>query len=414
MTAAPHAPPLSRTTGFPVITPGLRIVDTRPAAVLRVARREGPIFRDAAAARTGLSAPTLNRHVVALIEAGLLRERTDLAPSGAVGRPRLPFDLRGERHLTVGVHIGYRTTTITTHDLRGRTLDGLRVATSHGTATEVLRSIGARARRFLERWPGRHPLSAGVAVGGRVDAHGRVDHPRLGWDAAEVGALIGAEIGLPISVAPHVESMAAAELAFGPTSDPHASTLYCYARETIGVALTIGGAVHNPRTGPGTIGHLPAGPTQLLDPHETGRLDDAVSDSGILEAARVSGVPADSTSTLASLANSGNQLALALLRERAQVLGRAIGHIADVVNPDRIVVGGQAFVDFSSAMPDVARAVTENSAGPERELRITAAGNRVQQQAAAAVSLDAVYADPLAALRRATADVPARERTRGR
>lgn len=401
MTAATHAPLLQRTTVFPVVTAGLRIVNTPAAAILRVARREGPIFRDAATSRTGISAASLNRHVVALVEAGLLRERADLAPPGAVGRPRLPFELRRDRHLTVGVHISYSTTTITTHDLHGRTLDGVRTATPHNSAAEALHAIGARARRFLHRWPDRRALWAGVTVGGRVDADGKVEHPRLGWDAAAAGESIGAQLDLPISVAPHVESMAAAELAFGAATDPHDSTLYCYANETIGVALTIGGAVHNPRTGPSTIGHLPAGPTRLLDPRGTGRLDDAVSNSGTLEAARACGIPANSTGALAALAACGDELARALLHERSRVLGRAIGHIADIVNPDRIVIGGRTFTDFPPTAHDVARSVAENSAGPHRELEVTAAGDDVQQRAAAAVSLDAIYADPLGSLRRA-------------
>ncbi|GAB2685168.1 ROK family transcriptional regulator [Saccharopolyspora gloriosae] len=408
MTAALHAVAPARTADVPVVAPGLRIADTPAAAVLRVARREGPIFRDAAAARTGLSLPTVNRHVVALVEAGLLRERADLAPSGAVGRPRLPFELRREPHLTVGIHIGYRTTTITTHDLHGRVLGGIRTSTSGDDAPDVLAAVGDRARRFLARWPGRRPLWAGVALGGRVDEHGRVEHSRLGWREAPVGELIGARLGLPISVAPHVESMAAAELSFGPPHEPHGSTLYCYARETIGVALTIDGAVHNPRTGPGGIGHLPAGPTELLDPRRTGRLDDAVSDTGVVEAARTVGLPVGSTAELAARGEAGDGSALALLRERARVLGRCIGQVADVINPDRIILGGQAFTEFSGTPREVARSAAENSAVPQREFQVTAAGNGIQQQAAAAVSLDFLYADPLAALRHANRATSAR------
>ncbi|MEU6128155.1 ROK family transcriptional regulator [Saccharopolyspora sp. NPDC047091] len=382
----------------PVLSPGLRLAGTPAAEVLRVARRDGPVFRDVAAARTGLSAPTVHRHVAALLEAGLLRERADLAPAGAVGRPRLPFELRREQHLTAGVHIGFRTTTITAHDLHGRVLGGIRTRTGTGDAAEVLRAIGARAHRFLARWPGRTPLWAGVALGGRVDELGRVDHPLLGWRAAPVGELIGAQLGLPTSVAPHVESMAAAELSFGDAADPRGSALYCYAREMIGVALTIDGAVHNPSTGPGGLGHLPSGPTELLDPRRTGRLSDAVSDTGVVEAARAQGLEVRTTAALAELAADGSERAADLLRERSRVLGRAIGHIADVVNPDRIVLGGQAFTEHPAALRDVADAVAEHSAVP-RDLRLTAAGDGIQQQAAAAVSLDVLYADPLGALR---------------
>ena len=39
---------------------------------------------------------------------------------------------------------------------------------------------------------------------------------------------------------------------------PAASSLYVYARETVGYALVIDGRVRTPGTGPGTIAHLPA------------------------------------------------------------------------------------------------------------------------------------------------------------
>ena len=42
---------------------------------------------------------------------------------------------------------------------------------------------------------------------------------------------------------------------FGPNSS---TSLYVYARETVGYALVIGGRVHSPASGPGTITNLPA------------------------------------------------------------------------------------------------------------------------------------------------------------
>ena len=50
----------------------------------------GPVGRDVIAGVTSLSIATVNRQVIALLDAGLLRERADLAVSGAIGRPRVP------------------------------------------------------------------------------------------------------------------------------------------------------------------------------------------------------------------------------------------------------------------------------------------------------------------------------------
>ncbi|WP_336683028.1 winged helix-turn-helix domain-containing protein, partial [Enterococcus casseliflavus] len=97
-----------------VATAGLQLSTKAAALVLRTARVSGPVFRDDTAAATGLSISTVNRQVSALLKAGLIRERADLTPPGAVGRPRVPFEINTTGFLTVGIHIGYKTTSITT------------------------------------------------------------------------------------------------------------------------------------------------------------------------------------------------------------------------------------------------------------------------------------------------------------
>ena len=97
--------------------------------------------------------------------------------------------------------------------------------------------------------------------------------------------MLAETLGLPVSVASHVDAMAGAELLlgmrrFGPNSS---TSLYVYARETVGYALTIGGRVHSPASGPGTIAALPAH-SELLG--GTGQLESTVSDEAVLAAAR--------------------------------------------------------------------------------------------------------------------------------
>ena len=79
-----------------VVAPQLRLADSPAAAVLRAAAVRGPISRDVAARATDLSIATVNRQVSALLGAGLLRERADLTASGAIGRPRVPFEVNHE------------------------------------------------------------------------------------------------------------------------------------------------------------------------------------------------------------------------------------------------------------------------------------------------------------------------------
>jgi predicted NBD/HSP70 family sugar kinase len=401
-----------------IMPPSLHLSDSAAASVFRAVRLRGPVGRDVIAGITGLSIATVNRQVIALLEAGLLRERADLAVSGAIGRPRVPVEVNHEPFVTLGIHIGARTTSIVATDLFGRPLDTVETPTPLSPAGTALASLADSATRYLRRWHRRRPLWVGVAIGGTVDsASGHVDHARLGWRQAPVGPVLADALGLPVSVASHVDAMAGAELLLGmrrfapslPTS------LYVYARETVGYALVIGGRVHCPASGPGTIAALPAY-SELLG--GTGQLESTVSDEAVLAAARrlriLPGIPAGggpariggsatALTDLLRVARAGNQQAKDLLAERARVLGEAVALLRDLLNPDELVVGGQGFTEYPEAMEELEAAFTARSVLPPRDIRMTAFGNRVQEAGAGIVSLGGLYADPLGAMRRSGA-----------
>jgi predicted NBD/HSP70 family sugar kinase len=398
-----------------VVAPSLQVAEAAAASVFSAARLRGPIARDVIAQVTQLSIATVNRQVTALLDAGILRERADLAVSGAIGRPRVPVEVNHEPFLTLGIHIGARTTSIVATDLFGRTLDAVETPTPRGAQAAALASLAGSARRYLSRWHRRRPLWVGVAAGGVVDSNtGYLDHPRLGWADAAVGPVLAETLGLPVSVASHVDAMAGAELLLGvrrppepagrrlQTGPPTTTSLYVYARETVGYALSIGGRVHSPTSGPGTIAALPAS-SELLG--GSGQLESTVSDEAVLNAARKARIipadgPASTVTAVLKAARQGNPQAAALLAERARVLGEAVALLRDMLNPDDLVVGGQAFTEYPEGMSLVEAAYAARSVLPARDIRVTAFGNRVQEAGAGVVSLGGLYADPIGAMRR--------------
>jgi predicted NBD/HSP70 family sugar kinase len=399
-----------------VVAPSLQLSDAAASSVFRAVRLRGPIGRDVIAQVTSLSIATVNRQVIALLDAGILRERADLAVSGAIGRPRVPVEVNHEPFLTLGIHIGARTTSIVATDLFGRTLDAVETPTPRTAQGPALAALADGARRYLRRWHRRQALWVGVAIGGTVDAAtGHVDHARLGWREAPVGPVIAEALELPVSVASHVDAMAAAELLlgmrrFGPNSS---TSLYVYARETVGYALMIDGRVHSPASGPGTITNLPA-QSELLG--GSGLLESTVSDEAVLAAARrLRVLPARSDGSAATVtdllkvARGGNEQGKELLAERARVLGESVALLRDLLNPDDLVVGGQAFTEYPEGMKQVEEAYKTRLVLPPRDIRVTAFGNRVQEAGAGIVSLAGLYSDPLAAMRRAAPPVPAYE-----
>ncbi|CKS77647.1 transcriptional regulator [Mycobacterium tuberculosis] len=147
----------------------------------------------------------------------------------------------------------------------------------------------------------------------------------------------------------------------------------------------------------------------------TGQLESTVSDEAVLAAARRlriipgiasrtrTGGSATAITDLLRVARAGNQQAKELLAERARVLGGAVALLRDLLNPDEVVVGGQAFTEYPEAMEQVEAAFTAGSVLAPRDIRVTVFGNRVQEAGAGIVSLSGLYADPLGALRRSGA-----------
>ncbi|WP_435277420.1 ROK family protein [Rhodococcus yananensis] len=393
-----------------IVAPDLRVADGAAGVVFRAAANRGPLARDHIAKLTGLSTATVNRQVSSLLDVGLLRERAGLTEPGAVGRPRIPIEVDHERYLTVGIHIGAVTTGIVAVDLRGRILAGVEIPTPTGDQDTALTTIASAAVTFVSRWHRRTPLWSGVALGGRVDpVAGTADHPRSGWVDAPVGAIIGGGLGLPVSVSAHVEAMAAAELLLTPDREAVAGTgtgLYVYARETVGIALTFDGKVHTPRGGPGSIAHLPTGSSAQCPCGAVGCLEATVSDRATVENAQRQGVLGEGDASirgLYGLARDGSAAAHGLLVERATVLGRTVALLRDLFNPDRVVLGGQAFTEYPAAVAHVAHvasAFDRASTLPGKGIGVTAFGNGVQAYAAGAVSLSSLYSDPLGAMRR--------------
>jgi predicted NBD/HSP70 family sugar kinase len=207
---------------------------------------------------------------------------------------------------------------------------------------------------------------------------------------------------VPASVAVHVDAMGAAELLLGMRrfAARSSTSLYVYARETVGYAMVIGGRVHSPSSGPGTIAALPV-QSELLG--GSGRLESTVSDEAVMSAARrLRIVPKEQATTTAVVraAREGSVPARELLAERARVLGSAVALLRDMLNPDDLVVGGQAFTDYPEGMADLEAAYADTVTLAPRDIRVTAFGGRVQEAGAGVVSLGGLYADPIGAMRR--------------
>ncbi|OLT50156.1 hypothetical protein BJF87_17795 [Gordonia sp. CNJ-863] len=368
-----------------VIPAALQLTSTPAAAVLHAIRVGGPVTRDQLASTTGLSAATINRQVHALAAHGLITERPDLVGPKTIGRPKNPLTIDRDSLCVAGLHIGARRAVLVIADLGGRTLHSHAVLTPSGDHQEAIEQLCTQLAELAGRFGGRRLLWGGVALGGAVDAEtGVVDHRVLGWHQLPVGETLADRLDTPVSVCEHVEAMAAAELLLAGSRDESGTGLFFYARETAGMAMTLEGRVHVPERGAGTIAHLPVSAPVLAPGHTRVRLQNVIGDAAAQAAAHRLGIDPDSSR---------------IVDERARVLGEAVAMIRDVINPDTIVVAGDAFSAHPHGLAPVQASFDEAST-LDRPLEIAPSRFvvHVQESAAVVVALSVIYADPIAAV----------------
>jgi len=357
--------------------------------VLTHVRRAGLMTREELARRTGLSASTVARTVAVLTDAELLRERPDLLVERPVGRPSIPLEIDTRHHVTVGCHVGRRTTTVSLGDLRGRVILRSTLATPDADSAELASLVNARLTSLLAQVPDRTVLGAGlVAPWGDID-----------FDEDELAQRLTDALGLPVKSGELIPAIAAAEY-LARDQDLPGSTLYLYARDTVGFVMANQRPHGMEIARVGRLSHYPYGGITQCRCGRSGCLENVVSDEAVAASAMASGiVRLPDIDLVHQAATRGNDAAHRLLCARAEALGRVAAIVRDMVHPDRVVLCGQGLTSYPPAL-DVTRESFGRSTATRDPIDIsfTRFVGDVQAVASGTVALRQVYDDPSAVI----------------
>jgi predicted NBD/HSP70 family sugar kinase len=315
-----------------------------------------PVSRAGIAAATGLSRATASRLVDALVSGQLVAELPPRTPVGA-GRPAagLVVSASGPAGLGLEINVDYvaacvvdlrgrsRHREVTVGDQRGRSPEDV-VATLAGLASSALSVAASQGLRVV---------AATVALPGLVDvAEGRLRlAPNLGWRNVDVVGLLrrqDALAGLSVGVDNEANLATMAELATG----KHGRTFLHISGEVgIGSGIAVDGAIFRGSRGwSGEIGHVTV--------HSGGRLcscgargcleqyagQDVIVREGLGpgrdDAARAAAGGTVTAELLLREARRGNQRLIAALDEAGSALGIAVASALNMLDLDRVVLGG--------------------------------------------------------------------------
>ncbi len=211
-------------------------------------------------------------------------------------------------------------------------------------------SRAAQAWRNLQAVaPEWRPAAGGISVGGPADwgAGVLLNPPNLpGWDGVPVREDLAGAFGLPFAIEHDGRAGALAEHQFGAGRGVD-NLVFLTFGTGIGAGIIIGGRLYRGASGAsGELGHVRMDTRGPRAYNKTGSFEAFASGGGIAKLAALrfpARWPSDPTAReIIELAGSGDTDALAVLDESADALGRGMGLLADILNPELIILGSLA------------------------------------------------------------------------
>jgi glucokinase len=261
--------------------------------------------------------------------------------------------MQQKQSLILGIDIGGTKSTVLIGTSSGEVLRRYTFATEVGRGFDYsFGQLVRNAQMLLDEWANvdsRQPEAVGVSVGGPLDLKaGRLlNPPHLpGWENLAIRDELMRLLKLPVYVEHDGNAGVLAEWLFG-VGQGVESLIYLTAGTGFGAGLILDGRLYRGASSmAGEIGHVRVsedGPEMF---GKRGVFESFCGGTGIIKLAnqKFPGLaqkygPDYDLKRLAAAARNGETEALALFQESGQWLGRALALLADLLNPQMVIIG---------------------------------------------------------------------------
>lgn len=316
---------------------------------------------------TELDKSTISAIVARLVADGLL-SRTPTT-SGRRGRPEVALYVSREGGSLIGARLEPGSVRLV-----AATLTGEPVATLERPAADdpagALDDLVQGVRDLLAQGshlPGK-VRAVGVVVPALFDEHGALAlAPNLGWSDVPMLTKLRDVLPMPVYVDNDTTAAGLAESLFGSCGGVR-DFLFIAGHSGIGGALYLGGRLYRGHSGfAGEVGHVRVRPGgRACACGGRGCLEAYVSEAALLRAAHAEGLAVIDLAGLASAHQEGREAAEAVLAEAGEALGDACAMLINVLNPERIVLGGTIAYVADRMLPTVERRLAVAALEPPR------------------------------------------------
>jgi predicted NBD/HSP70 family sugar kinase len=304
------------------------------------------------ARETGLSPTTVSSLVSALLQEGVVVERTGFpthAPSPSGGRPPKLLSLDPSSGGFLGIDFGREVVRVAVANRAGELQADAR-SDRLEVAHEAARAL-ATAERLIGVLLEETMLSADriLAAGVAVSAPVRSERPGFAsevifpsWSEVDIVAEVSSRLGVPVYLGNDANLGALAEATFGAGKGVR-NIVYVMLSEGIGGGVIVDGSIYQGQTGAaGELGHIVVNPEgQICRCGNRGCLATVAGGAALTGALRLTNGPAVTLDDVIALARDRNPGALRLIGDAGRAVGRALAGVCGVLDPGLVIIGGE-------------------------------------------------------------------------
>lgn len=330
MTADRHSPSIATNTTL--------LKQINYARILELLRCRAPMTRAEIARSTGLTRSTVTVITAELISQSLIRESGEIiAPPGG-GRPGVGLSLNPDGAFFIGAAIEYEQLTVVQLNLAAQVVNRIQAPLIGSREPEiVLSQLVQLIGQVQQSDPTKQERSRGIglAIQATMNLAGVVIYsPFLQWVGVDLRRYLQPHIQLPLFVDNDANAAALAEVYLGSAMHCH-SLLYLLINKGIGAGIVLNNRIF--RGAYGTAGEVGA---ILPMPTGCGDLGTFVGREALLQNYRQRGGQAGEIGDLVAHFHQDEPLARAVVSEWVQILGWGLINLANILNPERIAIGG--------------------------------------------------------------------------
>jgi len=341
-------------------------------------------FRAKLAARVGLNKSTASSLVQELIDRDLLRE-TGENSAGEIGRPATYLEVNPQAGFIIGVDLNVDLISVMITDFSCRTIweskfpinSKILQADAIAKMVELINEAIAICKEKNDRI-----LGLGLAVPGLVDTNEDtlIYAPHLNWRDVPLRKILSESTGLhDIYIENDANAATLGEHIYGVARKTD-DFIFVFVGKGIGSGLFLNGKLYRGKNGyAGEIGHLPIITEpfhNLCDCGNLGCWETYANESTILKRTNarlektqstiISSLMAEqhvplSISILKQAADAGDRESLDSFSEAGEAIGVGIAGLINILNPDKVIVGGPISISGNHLLPTIINSVKKHT-----------------------------------------------------